>query len=128
MHRRKTYKSKRRNIITMNIDYGDYLLRKVKPKEFTELKKQEADLISSVMKGFNEEWKFKVKGIKATFRYNPDRYMVGIYIEKNGQKQLVQEGHELNESEEAVVGCLYNTLEKRLARLQLPNEKWVDSI
>ena len=40
---------------------GEYLLRKVEPKEFSELKRQEQDIINSVMKELmkfgNQEFK-----------------------------------------------------------------------
>jgi len=105
-----------------------YLLRGVKPEEFAELKRQEADLVSSVMEGFNDVWKPKVQGVKTTFRYNPQRNAIGIYVERDGQQQLVVERQRLSEPEEAVVGSLYQTLEQRLDRLRLPNEDWVDSV
>lgn len=105
-----------------------YLLRGVKPEEFAELKRQEADLIGSVMEEFNDVWKPRVQGVKTTFRYNPQRNAIGIYLERNGQQQLVVERHGLNEPEEAVVGSLYQTLKQRLDRLLLPKENWVDSV
>jgi len=110
------------------MNLNDYLLRQVKPEEFAELKKQEADLVSSVMDGFNDVWKPKVKGIKTTFKYNPQRSVIGIYVERNGQPQLVVERQNLSESEEAVVGSLYSALEQRLDRLRLPQEEWTESV
>ncbi len=110
------------------MNLNDYLLRQVKPEEFAELKRQEADLVSSVMDGFNDVWKPKVKGIKTTFKYNPQRNVVGIYVERNGQQQLVVERQGLSEPEEAVVGSLYQALEQRLDRLRLPKEEWAESV
>jgi len=109
----------------MNITY---LLRGVKPEEYQELKNLEGDIVGSVMEGFNNVWKPKVQGVKTTFRYNPQRNAIGIYVERNGQQQLVVERQGLSEPEEAVVGSLYQTLEQRLDRLRLLKEKWVDSV
>ncbi|MFA5020119.1 MAG: hypothetical protein WC533_03400 [Candidatus Pacearchaeota archaeon] len=110
------------------MDIKDYLLRQVKPEEFVELKKQEANLFFSVMDGFNDVWKPRVRGIITTFKYNPKRNAVGIYVERNGQPQLVVERQGLSEPEEAVVGSLYLALEQRLDRLRLPKEEWVESV
>lgn len=110
------------------MNLNDYLIRGVKPEEFAELKRQETDLVGSVMEEFNDVWKPKVQGVKTTFRYNPPRKAIGIYVERDGQQQLVVERQGLSEPEEAVVGSLYQTLEKRLDRLRLPKESWVDSV
>src|SRR3989344_2975125 len=110
------------------MNLNDYLLRQVKPEEFAELKRQEADLVSSVMDGFNDVWKPKVKGIKTTFKYNSQRKVVGIYVERNEQPQLIVERQGLSEPEEAVVGSLYQALEQRLDRLRLPQEEWTESV
>ncbi len=112
----------------MNLD--NYLLRGVKPEEFAELKRQEVDLVNSVMEGFNETWKLRVQGIKATFKYNPLRNVIGIYVERQGQQQLVVEGRGLRLSveEDVVVGSLYQRIEQKLDRLRLLKEEWVDSV
>jgi len=106
----------------MNIQ--DYLLREVKPEEFRGLKRQEKDIVSSVIEGFNDEWKPKVQGINPAIKYNPSRSAIGIYL----GEQLVIDNEDLTETERVVVQSLYSTLEKRLDRLRLPNEQWVDSI
>ena len=110
------------------MNLNDYLLREVEPEEFVELKRQEADLVKSGINSLNDHWKPKVQGIKITFRYNTQRKFVGIYVERNGQSQLVVERKGLSESEGAIVGSLYQTLEERLDRLRLPKEEWVESI
>jgi len=110
------------------MELDNYLLLEVKPEEFAELKRQEAGLIDSVMNGFNDRWNQKVKGVKTTFRYNLQRNAIGIYIERDGKKQLIVERQGLSESEEAVVRMLYETLEQKLNRLRLPKEDWVDSV
>lgn len=102
----------------------DYLLRKVKPAEFTDLKRQEKDIVSAVIAGFNDEWKPKVQGINPKIRYNPSRNAIGIYL----GEQLIMDNEDLGEPERVVVQSLYSTLEKRLDRLRLPKEEWVDSI
>jgi hypothetical protein len=88
------------------------------------LKRQEKDIVSSVIDSFNDEWKPKVQGINPTLKYNPSRGAIGIYL----GEQLVIDNEDLSEAERAVVQSLYSTLEKRLDRLRLPNEEWVDSI
>jgi len=111
-----------------NMNFQNYLLTGVRPSEFEELKSQEQDIVSGVMEGFNDVWKPKVQGIKTSFKYNPSRSTIGIYIERNGQPQLVVEGQGLNKAEDAVVGSLYLRLERQLDRIRLPKEKWVDSV
>ena len=54
--------------------------------------------------------------------------MIGIYLDKEGQQQLIAEGTDLSDAEEAVVRSLYLNLEKRLDRLRLPKEEWIDSL
>ena len=108
----------------MSLD--DYLVREVKREEYQELKKQKEKIINSVMNGFNDHWKPKVKGIKTTFKYNSSRSMIGIYVIREGQQQLVVERQGLNEAEDAVVGSLYRILEQELDRIRLPKEEWGD--
>ncbi|MFH1506563.1 MAG: hypothetical protein ABIE94_06275 [archaeon] len=107
--------------------YDDYLLRNVSPAEFEALKREEADIVSAVIDGFNEVWRPRVQGITTTFRYNTSRDIVGIFLEREGQ-QLIVEGEGLSEAEKHVVGSLYTALENRLDRLRLPKERWVDSV
>jgi len=106
----------------------DYLLLGVKPEEFAELKKQEKDLVNLVTGEFNESWKSKVKGIKVTFKYNPSRNAIGIYVERDEKQQLVVERKDLSGTENAIVYSLYSTLEERLYKLRLPKEEWIDSV
>jgi len=106
----------------------EYMLPHVTREEFTTLKNREEDLVSSVMEGFNDSWKLKVKDIKATFRYNLQRDLVGIYIGEGKEQRLVVESRELNEAEKAVVISLYSTLEQRLDTLRISKERWVDVI
>lgn len=100
-----------------------YLLKGVKPQEFVKLKRQETDLVGSVIEGFNDDWKQKVQGVKTTLRYNIQRNAIGIYVERDGQQKLVVERQGLNEPEEALVRSLYQTLEQRLDGLRLPQRK-----
>ncbi len=109
------------------MNLSDYLLREVKPEEFQELENRQADIISDVMDEFNDHWKPKVKDVRVSFKYNPQRNLVGIYINRNGQEGLIVERRSLTDEEEAVVGSLYGALEKNLDRLRLPKEEWVSA-
>ena len=110
------------------MNFEDYLLRDVKPSEFKKLKAREKEIVSKAINGFNEEWKPKVKEVRATFKYNLERHMIGIHIEKNGGQYLIDTGKGLNEGEYAVVNSLYIDLIQKLNQLRLKGQKWVDSI
>ena len=106
------------------MDMQDYLLRGVRPEEFRALKRKEKDIFSIVIEGFNDEWKPKVRGITPTIKYNLSRNAIGIYL---GDKLIIDD-EDLDETERGFVQILYSALEKRLCRLRLPAEEWVDSI
>jgi len=110
------------------MDVRDYLIRNVKPNEFTDLKKQEADLVAIAKKATNEAWEQKVGRMKVYFRYNPSREMIGIYIGGNEKQRLAIGKRELTEEENVVVNHLYELLVNNLDTLRLPKEQWVDSL
>jgi len=105
----------------------DFLIENVHPKEFTEIKSQESKLVEKAKTSFNVTWQPKVKEINVTFKYNLNRNMIGIYLEKDGRYQLA-DSESLNEAEEALADSLYTELETELSKSRLPNERWVDEI
>ncbi len=102
-----------------------YLIHGVSPEEFNELKGQEAEIDAAVLSSLNDTWKPRVRGIKSTFKYNPNRRMIGIYIERSGQQQLVFDAGGLTEEEDAVVYGLHRELRQKIDRIQLPRETWL---
>jgi hypothetical protein len=106
----------------------DYLLEKVSSDEFTELKNREEIIIRHMLRDIDYQWRAKVQDIKATFKYNTSRDIVSIFIEKDGQQQLVSGNHKLSNEEYAVANSLYSSLEKELFLIRLPKERWVDSV
>ncbi len=104
-----------------------YLLRKVGLEEYKTLKEKEQDIINSVHLNFNDLWLPKVQKIKATFKYNPSREAIGIFIEREGNLQLIIErfNNGLSEEEKAVIYGLNRELERRLEKMRLPNEEWI---
>jgi hypothetical protein len=103
----------------------DYLIAGVFLPHYESLKKQEPEIISHVMNAFNDNWQEKNKGIRPTFKYNEKRLMIGIYLMKGGEEQLVIDSQGLTREEDAVVRVMYEDLESRLTKLRLPREKWI---
>jgi hypothetical protein len=104
------------------------IIPNVSLEEFRHLKAQESRLIEK-LQGPNV-WSYHkaqlVKDIKTTLKYNPDRKMVGIYIEKNGQYQLAEkdsDGSLIND-----VAKYYQTLLEEELTLMIPKENWVDKL
>ena len=103
----------------------DYLIRNVTLPEFERLRENRAEIINSVKAGFNEVWEPRVKGVSTTFRYNPKRSMIGIYIGPDKeQMRLVIDGGGLSEEEAAVAGSMHRVLEERVDLYRLQNEEW----
>jgi hypothetical protein len=104
----------------------DYVLRGVEPLEYRQIKERESELVDLTFEGFNDHWKPRVQDIEVLLKYNPQRRAVGIFLDKDGQKQLVIGRQGLNEEENVFVGSLYGTLERELDTIRLPNEEWVE--
>ena len=102
----------------------EYLLRGVQLKEYEALKGDRSRLIDETMQGFNDVWRPKTKNIRATFKYNPGREAVGIFLQNHRQEQLVLDSEGLTKAQDAVVGSLYGRLKERLDRLRIPHENW----
>ena len=108
--------------------FEDYLLEDVRPSEFRALKAKEGKILSEIVDSFNDEWKPRVKDIKATLKYNPKRNIIGIHLKINDRQCLIEGKEGLNEEEKTFVYSLYTDLMRKMSSLRLKREEWVDSI
>jgi nuclear transport factor 2 (NTF2) superfamily protein len=102
-----------------------YLIGNVGSAEYEALQSEREGIIARVVEGFNDYWKPKVQGIETTFKYQPDKCTVGIWVKRRGDEHLAMDDEGLSEEEKAVVGSMYLRLHERLRKLRLPNETWV---
>lgn len=105
--------------------YG-YIINEVKKKEYTDLKKEESEIISEAKSSFSEVWKPRIENIELSFKYNSFRSSIGIFVKRDEEQHLAIDFQELNKEENAAVKALHSTLEQKLDRLRLAKESWIN--
>ncbi len=101
-----------------------YLIQPVELEEYSQLKHDEKSILEEMLKEFDEKDVEQARKVDATFKYNAGRKSIGIYV---GQNQLVLDDNDaINTMERTVIDLLHPLLERKLDRLRIYSEKWVD--
>jgi hypothetical protein len=100
---------------------NEYLL-KATLRQYESLKKQESEIVSDAIKFSN--MKSRNEAIKATFKYNPGRFLIGIYVGENLEKLAIDDEN-LSSEEMDLVRRVHQNLEARLGKLKLRDEEWI---
>ena len=106
----------------------DYVLRGVNYKEYIHLKNEESKFAERAFGGLNNQYRPLVEDLGILIKYNTYRNAVGIFLQRNGKQHLALETKGLSPEENALVESLYNSLERSLEKLRLPDERWVELI
>ena len=105
------------------MDYK-YIIKQILPEEYKALKREAPTIVRTAKEILNENDRPKIQDIIISFKYNPQRYTIGIFIKKGEQEQLVLDEQGLSEEENALTNSLRMTLEERLDRIRIPQENW----
>lgn len=105
---------------------NQYLIVGVNPEEYEELNLRRDEIMRAYSKRLNGGLKEKSGLVGITFKYNPERFMVGIWLKREGKDVLAMGSNELSKIEDGLVRSLYQTLEEVLERNRLLEEEWVE--
>lgn len=108
----------------------DLLILDVSPEEFRVLKVGEDDLRQEAIETISDPYRKRVDVIQTSFRYNPKRALVGIWIGDEANRRLAYSRSCLNEEETTLVYALREKVQEGLEIIRggLEAEEWVDEI
>jgi len=112
-------------VLGISMTLGSYLLSDVQHGEYVLLKSDRERIISSMLAELSSHWKLDFDWVNLTFKYNMKNHTIGIFLEKDGKEQLVQNKEDLDDAENSIVRSLYTTLERRIGEIRFPKDEWI---
>jgi|SRR3989344_961428 len=101
-------------------------------EEYDSLREKREELIRKNRDGFNDAWKPRVKGIEVTFRYNPSRAVLGIFVKNNGKYELADSESQAKTKPQTIAKSvisngLLEIIKEELYKIKLKNsDEWID--
>jgi hypothetical protein len=101
-----------------------YRIEQVGEKEYSILNQKKDSIIRSARNQINSFWRPKVDKINMHFSYDKSLCWIGIFVEKDGSSELVNNSTDFNEEERIFAYELRAELKQRLDLLRIENGNW----
>jgi len=100
-------------------------------EEYHVIREKREELIKRRVDGLDDDWQRRTKGLEVTFRYNPAKGVIGVFVKNNGEYVLADSNQTLAKSQTIAGSVISNNLleiiQEELKKIRLSREEeWID--